>query len=153
MSWGFKLAAAKGQDSRTALRGPLQVLTSHGAERWSGLTKVEKGSECKDTEMSPLSVSRVGFHVQEKQEDPGLSSWVSTAVFGETTLWLENPLLVHSSKTKASRTASTVLSSYFTGAAFRQEAGAMTGVTARQRAVTAPSSHLESSARNLDIKS
>lgn len=35
------LATAKGQDSKTAPRGPLQVLTfPHGAEVWSGLTKV-----------------------------------------------------------------------------------------------------------------
>lgn len=46
-------------------------------------------------------------------------------------------------QTKAYRTASTTLCSSFTGTAFQQEAGAMTGVTARQRAVTAPASHLE----------
>lgn len=103
MSWGFELAAAKGQDPRTALRGPLQVLKSpsHGAEGWSGLAKVKKGSECKDTVISPLSVSRVGFHAQEKQKGPHLSAWVSTTVFGETTLWPENSLLFYSSTTKA----------------------------------------------------
>lgn len=63
--------------------------------------------------MSPLSVLQVGFHAQEKQKDPGLSAWVRTTVFGETALWSENPLLVHSSKTKAYRTASTILSSFF----------------------------------------
>lgn len=56
-----------------------------------------KLEECKDTAMSPLSVSWVGSHAQEKQKDPDLSAWLSTAMFGETTLWLENPLLVHSS--------------------------------------------------------
>lgn len=155
MSWGFELETAKGQDARTAPRGPLQVLASpsHGAERWSGLTKAKEGPECKDTVMSPLSVSQAGFHGQEKQKEPGLPAWLSTAGFGETTLCSENPLLVHRSTTKAHRTAATILSSYFTGTALRQGAGAMTGVTARQRNVTAPSPHLETSASSLNIKS
>jgi len=44
------------------------------------------------------------------------------------------------------------LNSDFTGIGSRQEAGAMTGVPARQRPVIAPSSHLETSASNLGFK-
>lgn len=73
-------------------------------------------------------MSQVGFHAQEKQKDPYLSAWVSTAMSGDTFLWLESPMLTHGSNTKASRTASAILNSYFTGTAFQQEAGAMTGV-------------------------
>lgn len=80
-----------------------------------------------------LSMSQMGFHVQEKQKNPSLSAWVTTTIFGEASLWLESPVLTHRSNTKASRTASTILNSYSTGTAFRQEAGATTGVPARQR--------------------
>lgn len=88
-------------------------------------------------------MSGVSFHAQKKQKTPCLSAWVSTTVFGETSLWLESPMLTHRNTTTAFRAAATILNSYFTGTAFRP---------ARQRPATAPSSHLETSASNLDIK-
>lgn len=96
--------------------------------------------------------SQVSFHVQEKQKAPCFSAWVNTAMFGKTSFQLEGPMFSHRSNIKTSRTASTVLNSYFIGTDFREEAGAMTGAPGRQRSATALPSHLENSASNLDLK-
>lgn len=157
MSRGLELTAAKGRDSRVAPQGPLQGLASppRSAEGCFGLAKVRKrsGQSTRAQSCLPLSMTRVAFRAQEKQKEPRLSAWFSTATFGETFLWLESPTLTHRlSNIKASRTASTVLNSYFNGTGFRRVAGAMTGVPARQRPAAAPSSHLETSASNLGIK-
>lgn len=130
MSLGLELKAAKRQDSRMVPRGSLQLLSfpSHRAEGHHNLVNIGKR---RTQQCFPLSNSYTGFHTQEKQKATALYPWFDKGRFGETRLHLKSPLLTGKSNPKASRTAPTILHSYFTGIAFRQEAMAMAGVTAR----------------------